>query len=545
MANPFGDFDELEEKETSKTEQKVEPASLNPFGDEEAEDEKTNAAYQTTTSKPTIISPIDETNPFKDDVEADLEMANNSLIFGNISPIKTSAVTKQHQLMSPVSQLPSKATGDTSDFAFSQIDIQDSDDERFASNNFDDYDSTNQDDTLSIGSNNSGGNVSTAFADNLSYFSLGEGTLQKEGLLCPECLQEFRTITELMRHSESNHRSPSKFDNNVGGGSIQGTNVAPLMPSMFFFGASNSLEAGLSGQMSWQIKGLLVKLLKQSAVTDVAEKLAETAKAEDARIQHSTIRDWRLYMKTGPIQSHIDSFRRIRNTRIEGTIFETNKLLIRLDRLLLNCPPSSQVVARREHELSIVGWVDESFVSLCPSCASRFNFLLLKKHHCRLCGGVMCSQCSQFIDFEFAYRLIGPVNANRNAESGIISSGFSGSNTNISPNNRSLTSDAVSNANKSAATMNAMFAAIASPLKAAAAEVVGLQTKAEEKKITNKDFGQIRLCLHCHMLLISRLEKLEGAHCKTQLEILYEQVREKLNEINRLLPVFYKMVDSL
>ena len=73
---------------------------------------------------------------------------------------------------------------------------------------------------------------------------------------------------------------------------------------------------------------------------------------------------------------------------------------------------------------------DESLVKLCPSCARTFN-IARRKHHCRLCGSVMCQvadivmmtmmimmitlmmmcqDCSQFVDFNFCRKLINPSN---------------------------------------------------------------------------------------------------------------------------------------
>ena len=56
---------------------------------------------------------------------------------------------------------------------------------------------------------------------------------------------------------------------------------------------------------------------------------------------------------------------------------------------------------------SIVTWIDDKDVPLCPNCGKTFN-ILFRKHHCRLCGAVMCSKCSQFISFQLAKQLTDP-----------------------------------------------------------------------------------------------------------------------------------------
>lgn len=53
------------------------------------------------------------------------------------------------------------------------------------------------------------------------------------------------------------------------------------------------------------------------------------------------------------------------------------------------------------HERSIVMWAEDKDVPLCPFCARTFN-LARRRHHCRLCGGIMCDECSQFLTFDYA-----------------------------------------------------------------------------------------------------------------------------------------------
>ncbi|KAF2996265.1 hypothetical protein E8E13_004552 [Curvularia kusanoi] len=52
-------------------------------------------------------------------------------------------------------------------------------------------------------------------------------------------------------------------------------------------------------------------------------------------------------------------------------------------------PPPS----RRESDLVLPPWQPDSDVTNCPVCNRQFTFLF-RKHHCRKCGRVVCSQCS-------------------------------------------------------------------------------------------------------------------------------------------------------
>lgn len=48
---------------------------------------------------------------------------------------------------------------------------------------------------------------------------------------------------------------------------------------------------------------------------------------------------------------------------------------------------------RRESDLVLPPWQPDSAVTQCPVCNRQFTFLF-RKHHCRKCGRVVCSQCS-------------------------------------------------------------------------------------------------------------------------------------------------------
>ena len=92
----------------------------------------------------------------------------------------------------------------------------------------------------------------------------------------------------------------------------------------------------------------------------------------------SPINSWKHSMKLGLNRSHWDDYRQIRDKQIERYVFETNKLLIRLDRLMAGYASLSSpmdIDNRRRHEQSIVEWLDERSVPLCPSCACKFNII--------------------------------------------------------------------------------------------------------------------------------------------------------------------------
>ena len=69
--------------------------------------------------------------------------------------------------------------------------------------------------------------------------------------------------------------------------------------------------------------------------------------------------------------SHFDYFRGERSKRADMKAMDTNKLILRLERLMTSLPVDP--VKRRAHEQSIVTWLPEEDVKLCPNCAKSFN----------------------------------------------------------------------------------------------------------------------------------------------------------------------------
>ncbi|KAF2762213.1 FYVE-domain-containing protein [Pseudovirgaria hyperparasitica] len=112
-------------------------------------------------------------------------------------------------------------------------------------------------------------------------------------------------------------------------------------------------------------------------------------------------------------RDHTDVFRRIRQRNINRSTLETSRLEKRLTKLtqLLANPPSPEHLTpannrwslgslaaltnakaqqKRALEQSIIEWQDDSTVSRCPYCQQEFTNYTFRRHHCRLCGKVVC-----------------------------------------------------------------------------------------------------------------------------------------------------------
>uniref|UniRef100_A0A915CYU8 FYVE-type domain-containing protein n=1 Tax=Ditylenchus dipsaci TaxID=166011 RepID=A0A915CYU8_9BILA len=103
--------------------------------------------------------------------------------------------------------------------------------------------------------------------------------------------------------------------------------------------------------------------------------------------------------------NHTIYFNHCRNQCINKVASRTNSLIIRLDKLV-NIP-SDDETNRKGFERTIVSWSEDSDFLKCPACNAKFS-LTKRKHHCRLCGKIMCQPCSQYLTITSARKLVGP-----------------------------------------------------------------------------------------------------------------------------------------
>lgn len=93
----------------------------------------------------------------------------------------------------------------------------------------------------------------------------------------------------------------------------------------------------------------------------------------------------------GQVKTHTDYYKEMRRERLDHRTSETNKLIIRLDQLL-----NLSSFDRKQEEQKIVPWIEGAIIDRCPSCTAPFN-ITRRQHHCRLCGSIMCHNCSHFL----------------------------------------------------------------------------------------------------------------------------------------------------
>lgn len=121
----------------------------------------------------------------------------------------------------------------------------------------------------------------------------------------------------------------------------------------------------------------------------------------------------------GVLTDHTSNFMAMRRKTVDKQYLEISRLekrLTKLTQLLANPPEEAhddsflsltgQKGHRKTLEQSVVTWEEDSKVARCPFCQQEFGSWVLRRHHCRLCGKVVCADprtgCSTEVGFDVA-----------------------------------------------------------------------------------------------------------------------------------------------
>ncbi|KAI8323331.1 hypothetical protein GQ54DRAFT_237781, partial [Martensiomyces pterosporus] len=106
----------------------------------------------------------------------------------------------------------------------------------------------------------------------------------------------------------------------------------------------------------------------------------------------------------GPSRNLTMAFVHLRKRAVSTALLEGNRMEKRLEKLAAvyaNASPAGSIILQlprakslQAAEQSVVMWEDDSAVDACPFCHSPFGRLASRRHHCRLCGRVVCGRGS-------------------------------------------------------------------------------------------------------------------------------------------------------
>jgi len=249
-----------------------------------------------------------------------------------------------------------------------------------------------------------------------------------EGFLCPICMADLGDVIQLQLHFDERHsKEDPAFVQNLK--DLFGKAKQKIKKG--FDDSSNFLGNELSSDINSVNLSNNLQILNDNHQT---VKLYGTEYSSNVHpvsgIQNSYLEESEVE-NVIPLTNHIDYYRTERAKRADMLAMDTNKLIIRLEKLMSSLP--NDPVKRRTYEQAIVSWLPEESVKLCPNCAKSFN-LTRRKHHCRLCGSIMCADCSDYVSFELARRLFNPASISKYEGNGEDNDGSKNINGSISKN---------------------------------------------------------------------------------------------------------------
>ena len=172
-------------------------------------------------------------------------------------------------------------------------------------------------------------------------------------------------------------------------------------------------------------------------------------------------------------ENHWEKFKAIRASHNENVCSETNKLVLRLDKLI---NPENKELGQ-DLDKSIVEWASDGMVKLCPYCAKSFT-LARRRNHCRACRAILCNSCSKFLEYKDACKLVRPAKLY------------------IDPYDR-------------------------------------IEDRLQSKSV--ESLPSIRTCEDCERLLVKRIQTIEDYYSQPKLEELYDKLRKAMSEADDLI----------
>ncbi|XP_060095603.1 rabenosyn-5 [Heteronotia binoei] len=293
----------------------------------------------------------------------------------------------------------------------------------------------------------------------------------REGFLCPLCLKDLQSFYQLQSHYEEEHSSEDK-----------------------------------------DVKGQLRNLVQKAK--KAKNKLL---KREDDRSDGGPQERYESYsyggvdpymwepQELGAVRSHLADFKKHRAARIDHYVVEVNKLIIRLEKLTSFDRTNTDSAKIRAIEKSVVPWVNDQDVPFCPDCGTKFT-IRNRRHHCRLCGSIMCKKCMELVSLPFASKLT-------TASKEVLASHTS---PNCSPNS------------------------VHGSRRGSISSVNSVSSVLDEK-----DDDRIRCCRHCKDTLLKREQQIDEREYTPDIVKLYEKLRLCMEKVDQKAPEYIKMAESL
>lgn len=292
----------------------------------------------------------------------------------------------------------------------------------------------------------------------------------REGFLCPLCLKDLQSFYQLQSHYEEEHLEDRDVKGQIKN-LVQKARKAKN--KLLKREGDDRLEPGTQGYESFSYGGVDPYMWEPQEL--------------------------------GAMRSHLSDFKKHRAARIDHYVVEVNKLIIRLEKLTAFDRANTETSKIRAIEKSVVPWVNDQDVPFCPDCGNKFS-IRNRRHHCRLCGSIMCKKCMELIGLPLAHKL---TSASKDSLS-----------THTSP---SQSPNSVHGSRRGSISSMSSVSSV----------------------LDEKDDDRIRCCTHCKDKLLKREQQMDEKEHTPDIVKLYEKLRLCMEKVDQKAPEYIRMAASL
>lgn len=292
----------------------------------------------------------------------------------------------------------------------------------------------------------------------------------REGFLCPLCLKDLQSFYQLQSHYEEEHSEDRDVKGQIKN-LVQKARKAKN--KLLKREGDDRVEPGTQGYESFSYGGVDPYMWEPQEL--------------------------------GAVRSHLSDFKKHRAARIDHYVVEVNKLIIRLEKLTAFDRTNTETSKIRAIEKSVVPWVNDQDVPFCPDCGNKFS-IRNRRHHCRLCGSIMCKKCMELIGLPLANKLT------------------------------SASKDSLSTHTSPSQSPNSVHGS----RRGSISSVSSVSSVLDEK-----DDDRIRCCAHCKDTLLKREQQMDEKEHTPDIVKLYEKLRLCMEKVDQKAPEYIRMAASL
>ncbi|XP_006868734.1 PREDICTED: rabenosyn-5 [Chrysochloris asiatica] len=292
----------------------------------------------------------------------------------------------------------------------------------------------------------------------------------REGFLCPLCRKDLQSFYQLQSHYEEEH---SREERDVKGHIKSFVQKAKKAKNRLLKREDDRSESATQGYESFNYGGVDPYMWEPQEL--------------------------------GAMRSHLSDFKKHRAARIDHYVVEVNKLIIRLEKLTAFDRTNAESAKIRAIEKSVVPWVNDQDVPFCPDCGNKFS-IRNRRHHCRLCGSIMCKKCMELISLPLANKLT------------------------------SASKDSLSTLSSPSQSPNSVHGSRRGSINSVSSVSSVLEEKEDDR---------IRCCMHCKDTLLKREQQIDEREHSPDIVRLYEKLRLCMEKVDQKAPEYIKMAASL